>query len=778
MIIYISNIYRSITIKGWDRHEHESRRLLPRPQQRVPLNSLMVLLLTCVLASAMSLVKPASADTGSKATPTRAQKPKVKQESHNLIEAPAQARQLGLESLRLAVQQDGGVPLPDELNEFVKDLGAAIQLGKSLFWDTQVSSDGVQACASCHFHAGADNRTKNTVNPALRMIMDRHDGDVEGYFNADFANAFSRFESVQPNETLTREDFPFVTSIQSLHRTPEGVIEPGLGNSNDTVGSMGMFHTQFDGVRPGEAVDLGTPLFDLVFNIDGQTSVRQVVPRNSPSVINSVFNFTNFWDGRASPTFNGQGTFGDQDPVAPILVNSSEEGLTVQRIALNNASLASQALQPPSSPAEMSFFLSANELLRGMPEIGQKLLRPSPESGLPLTPLGSQHVHPEDSVLGPLVNATSQGLSTTYEEMIKKAFWDQYWNAEARFELPSTPDVTEVTQMEANFGLFFGLSLLLYQSTLVADQTPFDQWMETGQFNSGFGTSELAGLNLFANEGRCITCHAGPELTKASVREAQGGRNLIKAMQMADGSYALYDNGFYNTSVTPSTDDAGRGDLDINNQPLASARRVLFKRLGIDDIDLPIIGGDFIPAQDDAQEVSVCNDTNDNGVCDPDEAILPEFQRVAVDGAFKTPGLRNVELTGPYFHNGGMATLRQVVQLYNRGGNFCNFNLRDLDTDIEPLDLTEEQEQQLVDFLVALTDERVRYRRAPFDHPELRIPEDGLATLTSALHQIDAVGAGGSEQPLKTFLELDPQDAIFTPAGTCSMELPPLLTVR
>ena len=38
-------------------------------------------------------------------------------------------------------------------------------LGKALFWDMQVGSDGVQACASCHFHAGTDNRTKNQLNP-------------------------------------------------------------------------------------------------------------------------------------------------------------------------------------------------------------------------------------------------------------------------------------------------------------------------------------------------------------------------------------------------------------------------------------------------------------------------------------------------------------------------------------------------------------------------------------------------------------------------------------
>ena len=40
-----------------------------------------------------------------------------------------------------------------------------------------------------------------------------------------------------------------------------------------------------------------------------------------------------------------------------------------------------------------------------------------------------------------------------------------------------------------------------------------------------------------------------------------------------------------------------------------------------------------------------------------------------MDGAFKTPGLRNIGLTPPYFHNGGEATLEGVVEFYNRGGN-------------------------------------------------------------------------------------------------------------
>src|SRR5262245_53403188 len=55
------------------------------------------------------------------------------------------------------------VPLPPNLDDFLKDRQAAIALGKALFWDMQVGSDGVQACASCHFRAGADPRSKNQL---------------------------------------------------------------------------------------------------------------------------------------------------------------------------------------------------------------------------------------------------------------------------------------------------------------------------------------------------------------------------------------------------------------------------------------------------------------------------------------------------------------------------------------------------------------------------------------------------------------------------------------
>lgn len=70
-------------------------------------------------------------------------------------------------------------------------------------------------------------------------------------------------------------------------------------------------------------------------------------------------------------------------------------------------------------------------------------------------------------------------------------------------------------------------------------------------------------------------------------------------------------------------------------------------------------------------------------------------------GAFKTPGLRNVAETGPYMHDGSLATLDEVVAWYVKGGQPNPF----LSPLIEPLDLTAEEQADLVAFLEALTGE-------------------------------------------------------------------------
>jgi cytochrome c peroxidase len=71
-------------------------------------------------------------------------------------------------------------------------------------------------------------------------------------------------------------------------------------------------------------------------------------------------------------------------------------------------------------------------------------------------------------------------------------------------------------------------------------------------------------------------------------------------------------------------------------------------------------------------------------------------------GAFKSSQVRNVGITAPYMHDGSMATLWDVIDHYNKGGESNPY----LDGGIEPLALSEKEVDQLVAFLFTLTDVR------------------------------------------------------------------------
>jgi len=74
--------------------------------------------------------------------------------------------------------------------------------------------------------------------------------------------------------------------------------------------------------------------------------------------------------------------------------------------------------------------------------------------------------------------------------------------------------------------------------------------------------------------------------------------------------------------------------------------------------------------------------------------------------AFKVPTLRNVALTAPYMHNGRFRTLEEVVLFYQKGGGRGQgLDLPNLDDKIRAFPLTSEEQQDLVAFLGALTDE-------------------------------------------------------------------------
>ena len=117
-------------------------------------------------------------------------------------------------------------------------------------------------------------------------------------------------------------------------------------------------------------------------------------------------------------------------------------------------------------------------------------------------------------------------------------------------------------------------------------------------------------------------------------------------------------------------------------------------------------------------------------------------------------------------HNGSMATLDQVIEFYARGGNF-NGRSKQFGTVFgQPgLQLDAQARADLKSFLESLTDERVRYERAPFDHPSLAVPHGHLgdatrlqpsSTLGPTLAQdrmllLPAVGAAGRTTPLQPF---------------------------
>ncbi|HQU84865.1 MAG TPA: cytochrome c peroxidase [Pyrinomonadaceae bacterium] len=115
-------------------------------------------------------------------------------------------------------------------------------------------------------------------------------------------------------------------------------------------------------------------------------------------------------------------------------------------------------------------------------------------------------------------------------------------------------------------------------------------------------------------------------------------------------------------------------------------------------------------------------------------------------GQFRTPILRNVELRGAYFHNARFTTLREVVDFYNRGGDF---NAPNKDPNIRPRGLGNNQLNDLVAFLSRpLTDPRVRNELPPFDRPQLYTESNRVPVITGT-----GIAGGGGIVPTVTAIE-------------------------
>jgi len=182
-----------------------------------------------------------------------------------------------------------------------------------------------------------------------------------------------------------------------------------------------------------------------------------------------------------------------------------------------------------------------------------------------------------------------------------------------------------------------------FERTLIAGNSAFDRYL-FGRDRQALTTSEARGMRLFRRKGNCANCHE------------------------ISGKDALFmDNRFYNLGV---------GFAKVNSQ-IAEFVQTLRAGENADEFA-------FTEAQ--RAELGRFNVTH----------IIADI------GKFKTPTLRNIALTAPYLHDGSAKTLEEVVEYYDKGGDKNPF----LDSAIFPLHLTDQEKQDLVAFLKALTSEQ------------------------------------------------------------------------
>lgn len=211
-------------------------------------------------------------------------------------------------------------------------------------------------------------------------------------------------------------------------------------------------------------------------------------------------------------------------------------------------------------------------------------------------------------------------------------------------------------------------------------------------FNEAFGTSDVTpvriALAIATYERTLYTDQAPVDLANAGItpltQQENNGRNIFVQVECAvchaGATTATNNNPFRYIGVRPQNDDTGRFQVTGNN-------------------------GDL--------------------------------------GKFKIPILRNVELRGTFFHNGRFNTLDQVVDFYNRGGDF---NAPNKDNDVRPRGLSAQQRADVVAFLKRpLTDPRVAAELPPFDRPTLYMDSNRVPQVTGT----GRIGSGGFTPQIK-----------------------------
>jgi len=190
-----------------------------------------------------------------------------------------------------------------------------------------------------------------------------------------------------------------------------------------------------------------------------------------------------------------------------------------------------------------------------------------------------------------------------------------------------------------------GKAIEAYERLLISRNAPFDQYV-AGDMNA-ISIEAKRGLKLFIGKGVCILCHDNPNFT---------------------------DNEFHNLGVPQGKlpEDTGRYDgiKQLLNNPFNGGS------IYSDDPEVPQRILDFLEPTQQHQ------------------------------GQFKTPTLRNVAVTAPYFHTGEFPTLESIIDFNNAGGVPSGF-VGTREGTLEPLNLNEQEINDLVEFLLTLTGESI-----------------------------------------------------------------------
>ncbi len=195
-----------------------------------------------------------------------------------------------------------------------------------------------------------------------------------------------------------------------------------------------------------------------------------------------------------------------------------------------------------------------------------------------------------------------------------------------------------------------GDALASYQRTLLSADSPFDRWFY-GKQSDAMNEAAIRGFKLFSGKASCVVCH-----------------------QIHEDSALFLDHDFHNTGL----------GYDVSYR-LVNAKNVKVK--------VQLAPGVFTEVSKELiDSVSRVKDRNDLGLYRVTENPDDRWR-------FRTPTLRNVALSAPYMHNGEMSTLREVIDFYDQGG-IPNELLSPL---IRPLNLSEQEKQDLEEFLKSLT---------------------------------------------------------------------------